>query len=103
MRKYAVISCDNMNWEFDLNLYDTYKEAYSIMKRDFDRDVAIMLTHDTSFDVNNRKINEETGEDEYDFSGYEDFVDIEKTNTAMHVYELQYGDVVHYEIKEIEV
>ena len=46
-----------MNWEFDLNLYDTYEEAYSIMKRDFDRDVAILLAHDTSFDVNNRKIN----------------------------------------------
>lgn len=96
MKKYAVISVDNINWELEMELYDTFEEAYTVMKKEFDIDVAIALSH-----VTNHKFN--ANQEEFDFSGYDDFIDLEISDKKMHVYVLPSEDEIHYEIMEVEV
>ena len=96
MRKYAVISVDNMNWEMEMKLYDTYNEAYAAMKKEFELDVAIELDHVAGYKFKG-------DQEEFDFTGYDDFIDLEEGSHRCHVYVLSTENEIHYEIKEVEL
>lgn len=96
MRKYAVVSVDNMCWEMEMKLYDTYEEAYAVMKKEFDLDVAIELSHVAGFKFSG-------DQEEFDFTGYDDFIDLKIDKKRMHVFVLPSDDEIHYEIISLDV
>ena len=96
MKKYAVISVDNMSWQMGMKLYETYEEAYAAMKKEFELDVAIELSHVAGFKFRG-------DQEEFDFSGYDDFIDLEIDTKRMHVYVLPSDDEIHYEIMEVGI
>ena len=87
---YMLLCSDNINWSTDTWVCESHDDAYTLMRMYFDEDMRGILR-------------EKYDQEKHHFSDDVCGIDIDESDSSIHIKLKEHGDVIHYEIKEFTV